>query len=415
MRRSALLTSVLLVIFLITAMASVSGEELPTAVPVPVWSVDYNTYTAQFIGEDKVVVYQGHGDMDLGFRYLSAERNVYIYDVKTGKLIKQLAPDSGGDTFDLSTYTEIWDRVGFFSGNGRYLVEDPYWYKTDARVVDLSTGTTYTINWTGTAGAYYGTQMDYYGSVIATGENVDNGRVLVFERKGDTYELIWNSSEIGQIRRVFLTLDAEYIVYGALAHNYLYIAERSGSTYNVIAQIPLEGGVGALTCTDPWNIGYILVGTDNGHIYIFDTHDGQDISDPELVVHLNSTQTGTTGRFYNPFYNRWSPLEVTVVAFSTNTNPYVSVLVDVKTGRYWTYSGSGYGKATAVSLQGNYIFAGRTLYMLVKQDIQSGEPRIRFEGELVYNPTQSYPWELSTAFVLEAPKDKPYHIYFESC
>ncbi|RLE37420.1 hypothetical protein DRJ17_06655 [Candidatus Woesearchaeota archaeon] len=134
----------------------------------------------------------------------------------------------------------------------------------------------------------------------------------------------------------------------------------------------------------------------------------------EEVLHLDSNQTGTTGRFYNPFYNRWSPLEVTVVAFSTNTDPYVSVLVDVKTGRYWTYSGSGIGKATAVSLQGNYLFAGKTLYVLVKQDIQSGEPRLRFEGDLIYNPTQSYPWELSSAFTLEAPKDKPYHIYFES-
>jgi len=353
MKRTTLMIPILLAILLTSAIASVSGEELPTAVPVPVWSVGYDTYTAQFIGEDKVVVYTGHGDMDLGFRYLSIGLqgySAYIYDVKTGKLLKSFTAgtdDSGGDTFDIETGEKIWSRSGFFSGNGRYLVEDPQYYGTDARVVDLETGTVYPINWTGTAGDYYAVQMDYYGKYV-------------------------------------------------------------------IANISLAGGVGALSCTDPWKIGYILVGTDNGHIYIFDTHDGQDVSDPELVIHLDSSQTGTTGRFYNPFYNRWSPLEITVVAFSTNTDPYVSVLVDIKTGRYWTYSGSGYGEATAVSLQGNYIFAGRTLYMLVKQDIQSGEPRIRFQGDLVYNPTQAYPWELSTSFVLEAPQDKPYHIYFQS-
>ena len=418
MKRLAILASILLIL-LTTATATVNGESDPdlttSAVPVPVWSVGYDTYTAQFIGEDKVVVYTNHGDMDLGFRYVSTYGDAYIYDTKTGKLIKKLSADSDGDTFDLSTYTEIWDRSGVFSGNGRFLLEDPQKYGTNARVVDLETKTTYSIDWTGTAGSYYASQMDYYGSVFAVGENTNDGRVIVFERHGDTYEQIWKSDSMGQVRRLFLTLDGEYLVYGALEHPYLYIAHRTGSSYSIIKKIPLEGGVGALTCTDPYNIGYILVGTDNGHIYVFRF----EVSEAggyvfEEVLHLDSSQTGTTGRFYNPFYNRWNPIEVTVVAFSTNTDPYVSVLVDIHTGRYWVYSGSGYGKASSVSLEGNYLFAGRTLYMLVKQDIQSGEPRIRFEGDLIYNPTQSYPWELSTSFVLEAPKDKPYHIYFES-
>ena len=422
-KRLAILASILLIL-LTTATATVNGESDPdlitSTVPIPVWSVGYNTYTAQFIEEDKVVVYTGHGDMDLGFRYISAsggDTGYYarIYDIKTGKLLKEFYTGTAhGAVWDLGTGTKIWDRGGFFSGNGRFLIEDPRAYGTNARVVDLETGTTYTINWTGTAGSYYASQMDYYGSVFAVGEYTSDGRVIVFERHGDTYEQIWKSDPIGDVRRLFLTLDAKYIVYGALAHNYLYIAERTGSTYTVIAQIPLEGGVGALTCTDPYNIGYILVGTNNGHIYIFDTHDGQKVSDPDLIIHLTPDQTGTTERFYNPFYNRWNPIEVTIVAFSTNTDPYVSVLVDVHTGRYWVYSGSGIGKASSVSLQGNYLFAGRTLYILVKQDIQSGEPRIRFSGDLIYNPTQSYPWELSSAFVLEAPKDKPYHVYFES-
>jgi len=420
MKKSALLISILLIL-LTTATATVNGESDPdlitSAVPIPVWSVGYDTYTAQFIGEDKVVVYTSHGDMDLGFRYISIypDSSAYIYDTKTGKLIKKLSADSDGDTFDLSTYTKIWGRSGFFSGNGRFLLEDPHKYGTGARVVDLKTKTVYTINWSGTAGAYYGTQMDYYGSVFAVGEHTSDGRAIVFERHGDTYEQIWASDPIGDVRRLFLTLDGEYLVYGALGHNYLYIAERIGSSYSIIKKIPLEGGVGALTCTDPYNIGYILVGTNNGHIYVFRfevSEAGGYVFDE--VLHLNSSQTGTTGRFYNPFYNRWNPIEVTIVAFSTNTDPYVSVLVDIHTGRYWVYKGSGYGKATAVSLQGNYLFAGRTLYLLVRQDVQSGEPRIRFQGDLIYNPTQSYPWELSTAFVLEAPKDKPYHIYFES-
>jgi len=409
-----------IIILLTTATATVNGEELPTAVPVPVWSVGYNTYTAQFIGEDKVVVYTFHGDMDLGFRYISVIDDDYarIYDIKTGKLIKEFHADGDGDTWDISTGSKVWGRGGVFSGNGKFLLEDPYEYGTGARVVDLETGTTYPINWTGTAGTYYACQMDYYGQFIAVGEKATDGRVLVFKFNGSAYNLIWNSTPIGDIRRLFITLDAQYLVYGALAHNYLYIAEKSGDSYEVIAKIPLEGGVGALTCTDPYDVGYILVGTDNGHIYIFDTHNGTKISDPDLVVHLNSTQTGTTERFYNPFYNRWNPIHVTAVAFATRDDngdgKTTAVIVDLTTGKYYTYTIPVVGKASSVSLRGNYIFAGNALFMLIKPDPQAKEPRIRFHGDFVYNPTQSYPWELKTAFAIKAPKDKPYHIYFES-
>ena len=92
MKRLAILASILLIL-LTTATATVNGESDPdlttSAVPVPVWSVGYDTYTAQFIGEDKVIVYTNHGDMDLGFRYVSTAGTAYIYDTKTGKLIKK--------------------------------------------------------------------------------------------------------------------------------------------------------------------------------------------------------------------------------------------------------------------------------------------------------------------------------------
>ena len=398
-------------------LSAVNNTVLETPdVPIPLWSVNYNTYTAQFIGEDEVIVYTSHGDIDLGHRYISVHPSgdAYIYDVKTGELLHHYAGGTDGGTWDLNTGRKVWGRSGFFSGNGMFLLEDPQAYGKNARVVDLETGTTYPINWTGTSGIYYASQVSESGTYIAVGENVNNGRVLVFKFNGTAYNLVWNSTAIGKVRRLFLTLDAQYLVYGALGNHYLYIAERTGDTFQVIDKIPLAGGVGALTCTDPYKIGYILVGTDNGHIYIFNTHDGSKISDPDLVIHLNSTQTGTTGRFYNPFYNRWNPATITMVAFSTSTDPYHSVIIDLKTGRYFKYSGSGYGKATAVSLQGNYLFAGRTLYMIVQQDIQSGNPRIRFIGDLVYNPSENHPWELNSAFVLSAPKNKPYHIYFQS-
>jgi len=71
-------------------------------------------------------------------------------------------------------------------------------------------------------------------------------------------------------------------------------------------------------------------------------------------------------------------------------------------------------RMASISPSANYALIDDRMYVFVLPDIQSGEPRIRFHGDLIYNPTQSYPWELSSAFIIEAPKGKPYHIYFES-
>ncbi|MEM2190760.1 MAG: hypothetical protein QW540_04930 [Archaeoglobaceae archaeon] len=92
-------------------------------VPLPVWNVTYDTYTALFIGEDRVVVCTSHCDIDLGYNYLSIYPGAYarIYDVRTGALLKELS----GGTYRLSDYSAVWNRIVFFSGNARFGVENP--------------------------------------------------------------------------------------------------------------------------------------------------------------------------------------------------------------------------------------------------------------------------------------------------
>jgi hypothetical protein len=92
---------------------------------------------------------------------------------------------------------------------------------------------------------------------------------------------------------------------------------------------------------------------------------------------------------------------------------YVVVIVDLTTGKYYRYSGDGYGKAASVSLQGNYIFAGKSLYMLIQPDITK-EPRLRFHGTYEYHTNLNNPWELNSTFVIKAPEGKPYKPYFDS-
>jgi len=386
-------------------------------IPLPVWNVTHNTYTALFIGEEQLVVFTSHGDIDLGYKYISVYpgSTAYIYSIN-GTQLRTL----GTGTYSLSNYVKIWDRSGFFSGNGRYLLEDPQYYGTGAKVVDLVMQVTREINFTGTAGStyYYPAQLDYYAQYLAIGEGngYTSGRLLLFKFNGTGYNVIWNSTVIGDIRRLAMTLDAKYIVYGALGHPRLYIAERKDDdTVSVIANITLAGGVGALTITDLWKIGYILVGTDNGHIYIFDAKYKGTPSSPYLVIHINNSTypqgTGTTGRFYNPFYNRYNPPEsIRLVAFSTNTDPRVSIIVDVHNKTFWRYSASGVGSATAISLRGNYLFVGRTLFTTVLPDVQSGNPRIRFTGTTYFNYAER-PYELSQPIVINADS-RDYHVYF---
>lgn len=407
-----------LVALLIASATSVATAQTAPAVPLPVWSVNYDTYTAIFIREDLIAICTSHCDIDLGYKYISVYPNAYarIYNVKTGQMIQELSGGSTGAVYRLTDYTQVWGRMVFFSGNARYGVENVQTYGTSARVINLERSTYRPIDFNGTAGAYYPIQLDYYAQYLAIGEGggTTQGRVLLYWFNGTGYERIWNSTVIGDVRRIFMTLDARYLVYGALSHPYLYIAENQNGNVKVIAQIPLAGGVGALSATDLYNLDYILVGTDNGHIYVFDASKSK--SNPSLVLWINNSTypqgTGTTGRFYNPFYNRYNPPEnVRVVAFSTNTNPYVSIIVDLETKQFWRYSESGLGRATAISMQGNYIFAGRTLYTLASPDIQAGEPRVRFSGTTYFNYAEK-PYELTSPILIDASSTSEYHSYF---
>jgi len=434
-REWLLILSILSIAFSVAVIAIADAQQYP-AIPVQMWSVNHETYTALFIREDYVVVFTAHGDIDLGYRYISVYpgSTAYVYRIN-GSLVTTLSAgtyrivESGGSIqFVKLKYpggTTNYDRSGFFSGNGEWLVENPQYYGTEARVALLGGDTEIlgfrTIDFNNTAGTFYPVQIDYHGRYIAIGER-PSGRVLLYKYcakpGGGDYDIIWNSTVIGDIRRIAMTLDAKYLVYGALSHPYLYIAERDeNDAVSVIAQIPLEGGVGALTITDLWNIGYILVGTDNGHIYIFDVKYKGTPSDPYLVKHISNATypegTGTTGRFYNPFYNRYSPPEnIRLVAFSTNTNPYVSIIVDIHNKTFWRYTGSGLGRATAISLEGNYLFAGRSLFTTVNPDVQSGNPRVRFSGTTYFNYGEK-PYELSQPIVIDADS-KDYHVYFTS-
>ena len=103
-----------------------TASELPRITLIKLWSVSHQAYMAKFVGEDYVVVFEGHGDASLDGKYVgvgSKSYSLYIYDVKTGELLGKLTTDSDdsyGDTWRVDSWkpfsaTKVWDAFGFFS------------------------------------------------------------------------------------------------------------------------------------------------------------------------------------------------------------------------------------------------------------------------------------------------------------
>ena len=364
-----------------------------------------NTYMAHFISDDLLMVASSHGDVDLGGRYVSSAGNMYIFKFENGKWTKIKTLSSG--TYRVGTWTQVTSEHGYFSGNGRYLLEDMAsgQYGTNAKVIDLSDLSTRTIDFSGLPSTnFYPCQIDYTGDYIASGTQSGDIYVWKWDPSQNKYVLIFSYHISGNIRRLHMTLDARWLIVGGLNDPHLYIFKRTESTFELVNTIDLEDGVGALGITDPWNVGYIAVGGDSGWVYVFNAT--KDPANPELIF---KEQLGT-GRFYNPFYDRFMPKNVIVLAFkqfsSSSSDSTPAVIVDVM-ARYG-YKFNEIGRASAVSPSGTWVLLGDAIYMVVQKDIQTGTPRIRFWGRLDdYRPN----WYLDKPIVLEAPEES-WHAYF---
>ena len=124
---------------------------------IKLWEdIDVNycpTFMAGFLdakefGEFLVVFSSARGDVS--GRYVSMLQasstydTAYIFDVKEGNLVKSI---TGTGTYYITfayvgglrvlTY-KVWDRYGFFDPSGNWMVEDPAYYGTNARVIDVS-------------------------------------------------------------------------------------------------------------------------------------------------------------------------------------------------------------------------------------------------------------------------------------
>ncbi|RLE42045.1 hypothetical protein DRJ19_04825, partial [Candidatus Woesearchaeota archaeon] len=432
---SALLVLALLVSLTFTNIATLveASSNQPKVALVKLWEISHTTYMAKFIGEDYVAVFEGHGDVSLDWKYIGtvySGRNVWIYKISTGELIAQLTTDtddSWGDTWEVKSWepfqaVKVWDRFGFFSADSKRMIEDVRFVGTDARVVDTTSWTTIPIDWgfTDTDGThFYAVQLDYSGSTLVVGY-IYASKLLVFKYDSaqGKYVKVFEHTESGYYgRRLQMTLDGNIILVGGIDYGYLDIFKYDKSVGNytrvVHYELPDAGGLGALGISDPSNVGYIIGGTKNGWVVI--AHYDPD-TDEFKVIYQNK-EAPDDSWLYNPFYERWIPKVTEVFALCSHrdsSRPGYGIVYDVVTNQtiviHFADAGTPSWKAAAVSPGANYVFIGNALYMVVRRDPQSGNPRVRLWGTFAYN---RFLQDLSAKVVFKPP-NADWHLYFMS-
>jgi len=394
---------------------------LPRVSVIKLWGITHKAYMAKFPNEDTVAVFGGHGDIRGNYISIVSSSSAYLYDIKTGELKLKVTADSDGDTFDLNG-NKVWGRVGFFSADGSRMIEDVCRYGTNARVVRVGSWDTIPIDWgftDTTSGHFYACQLDYSGATLAVGY-ISQGKLLVFKYDPvqNKYVKIFEHQESGNYgRRLHITLDGKYIVVGGLDYPYIDIWKWSSENETYIRvvhyQIPDSGGLGALGISDPYNVGYIVGGTENGWVII--AHYNVTTNEFKVIYEEKVAPDGSW--IYNPFYDRWIPQVTEIFALCTHRDSDTigrGIIYDVLTNQTITIDFAGAGStqwsAAAVSPQANYVFLGNSLYIVVKRDIQSSNPRVRFWGSLeCYKESYS----LSDAIQFMSPTGD-WHLYFYS-
>ncbi|MHA1742329.1 MAG: hypothetical protein ACTSVD_09605, partial [Candidatus Thorarchaeota archaeon] len=389
---------------------------------VKLWSVAHDAYMAKFIGEDYVVVFTGHGDVSLDGKYICVYGGdaAYLYTVD-GDLVSSFTTDSDGDCWSIENGTKVWDRSGFFSGDSKRMVEDVFNYGTDARVVDVEKWSAIPIEWNFTAPGnnFYAAQLDYSGATLAVGYiggNLvnDTSKLLIFryDPETKTYKKIFEHVEYGDYgRRLQLTLDGRVVLVGGTYYPYLdiFIWDDTKKTYVRIIhhRLPDTGGIRALGISDPWKVGYIMVGTQNGWAVVAHF----DPETKEFSVLYQEKFAPDNSVVYNPFYERWIPVSTDILVACTHRDSstpgygFVYIIPDNESITFkFADPGSPLWSAAAISTRANYVFIGNTLYMVLRPDPgYVNIPRLRFLGTARYPASGTAEWHLNETLRLKFP------------
>ena len=438
-----LLVIVQLLMVLTPLLSEVSSEETTQpSMPrlIALWSVSHQANMAKFYGEDYVVVCTDLCDVSPNGVFITSTEYAYVYKTATGTLLATL--DMGvwrvnkWEPFSATKITnftspEIRVLWGVFSGDSsKVVVAYNFTYvvvydtKTWGAIpVDLG----YT-----TVQPFIAMQLDYNGSTLALGyigyfqNTTALVRVYKFRPDLGKYVLVYDDSATFTERpspptsfpviypsRLQMTMDGQVILVSNFNYKYLDIHVYENGSYRLKYRftLPDSGGATALGISDPYNVGYVIIGTYNGWVII----GKYDRSTNTLTVVYQEKVLADMTWLFSPQFDRWYPVNVEVFALCARWDSILGghlvlgelagVIYDVFNNKTIKirYEGIGtQGWAATVSPQANYVFLGSTLFMITRRDILSGVPRIKLWGTLIRN-AQYQP--LYTPTIIEPPED----------
>lgn len=436
-----------------------SGGAVPLGISyIPMWDIrDYvypYTFSAKFVGgapggiEEHVFVFpEARGDIiEFGNEwYLSVlDTNVLSYSVSVYR-VRDGAQVYTGDlngTFLVRynngfVFYRVWDRYGFFDPTGRYMVEDPAFYGTLARVVDVRNPyvvqykpdeATIPIDWG---------FSELEKNAFSYAQFAQDGKLLVvgYPKKGSLLVFVYNESQnkyvLGQeispskfgaatpgyAGQFYVTWNGKYIVVGYADKpilevwkfsydNIEYYVKKGVVSYSCVgiynlslmAGVSVSAGVGwnmysdntgAIIASDMEYLGYIVVATTDGRctvLYFAPSTDSLSlIRSREIVDSLGRvssviTRGGVDGK------------SVLAVALLDSGLNIAKIFVhDIYTGVSYVFVyGARNSTAVAVSRDSGYIFGAGGLWKMERPTVKAGSPRLRLEGHMWFNVTDFY-------------------------
>jgi hypothetical protein len=391
-----------LLIVLTPLLSEVDTETTQPSMPrlIELWRVDHKAYMARFYGEDYVVVCTDLCDVSLNGVFISSRDKAYVYKTATGTLLATL--DNGTwrvKSWEPFSATKVSDFWGFFSGDSSKMavpVNFTYVVVFDTETwgaipVDMG----YTI-----AQPFYAVQLDYNGSTLALAYigyiSSVTALVRVYKFRPDLgkYVLVYDDSATFTERpsppvwfpviyesRLQMTLDGQVILVGNLNYRYLDIHVYENGSYRLKYRftLPDRGGATALGIGDPYDVGYVIIGTYNGWVII----GKYDRSTNTFTVVYQKKELADATWLFSPQFDRWYPINVEIFALCARWDSIgggypvlgelAGIIYDVFNNKTIEvkYEGLGtQGWVATVSPQANYVFLGNTLLMITRRDIQ---------------------------------------------
>ena len=380
---------------------------------VPDYYTGYDHYLCVRFTKKYIIVFYGiYGDISSDGKYLYVDgtggmiQYVFIIDPTTGEIIYRWQP-SGSLLIDLENLTTIWGHGEPYDYPAR-IVENKYLVIIDGTGVKMDSTITNPqgiciVNFTnGELIKYYDLSAihnDFIGKTFIS----KNGKFIIADLEYDVrlYYVDFSSLSINEVKIynydniscVYVSNKGEVILGGV---NFIHFDFKD---YKKIVRV--NGTVSSIIVDNDDEPKYIGIATKDGYYYVM-------------------TRNGTILSYYKdtsqPYYyscERVEPKIVNgIVPFLVSSTKGLLYFIDYDQWVVLSYDKANPDDSSIVGIDPyrGYVIMGYYAFKVIWQDIQSGKPRVRFWGDLVYENILHLS---STPFTI-SPPSRDWHLYIFS-